>query len=312
MKELREGVVSETRKKMSETIGELYKQIIEGVLCSNSELDDATIEDLLRDIPEHAKRLCFDGLMILRGEIGKNKNILNEHEGEEKEFIINEYIQHSELEKKGVNITDINDEIKNCTYTELAGGIPLIGLTHSIWTALRRAGTGSPDGWTTSISNNGVSFIFYPLLAQMKESDLAPWLKEHYIKQGLLSKKHELHHFIWGMLERGGFARESNESSSELREAFLNIRHELIAHIFSESGIENAIFAHNPNDSHVIDQINSIIGIFSSIGNTILIDKMADQGTCLELFFYPIMKSRNFNELRDNLIQTAKTYNIRI
>jgi len=243
MKEFHEGPIFETNKKMAETIGKLYNHLIESVLCSNNDLDDEDIEVLLRDVPGHAKKLCLEGLMILRDEIRKNKDILKKHEGAEKEFIINEYIQYSDLQGKGINITNIDEEIKECTYTELAGGI-----------ALRRAGTGSPDGWTTSISNDGASFIFYPLLAQMKESDLAPWLKEHLTESRLRGGKHELHHFIWGLLERGGFAREPNDTSPEQREVFLNIRHELIAHIFSESQVENAIFSFNSKDLQIVDQ----------------------------------------------------------
>jgi len=39
---------------------------------------------------------------------------------------------------------------------------------------------------------------------------------------------------------------------------------------------------------------------------------MEEQGIQQYLFIYPIMKSRNFNELRDNLIQAAKMYTIKI
>jgi hypothetical protein len=298
----------EVQKKIAETVGETYVHLVERVISLNHELDDKTIEDLLGDSPEHMKSLLFEGLVILRNEIKKNKVILEKYGGKDKEGIIKDYLKYSKLEEKKVRIScDIDEEIENCTYTELAGGIPLIGLTFDIKTMLSRAGTGSPDGWTTSTSDSGLCFIFYPLPAQMKESELEPWLRKFLNESNFKIKKHELHHIIWSLLERGGFAREPNDDTSELREAFLHIRHELVAHILSESNIKEAIFGFNPKDKPIVDIVNSVIDIISSLR-----ESAKQEGLDQQIFIYSILKSRNFMELRDNILQTAKAYNINV
>lgn len=296
----------EVQRKIAETVGEIYVHLVEKVISLNHELDDTTVEDLLSDLPEHLRGLFHEGLVILRNEIRKNKLILEKYAGKNKEGIIKDYLEYSKLEDKKIYVSrDIDEEIKNCTYTELAGGIPLIGLTFDIKKALGRAGTGSPDGWTTSTSDTGICFVFYPLPAQMKESDLEPWLRKLLNESDFKVKKHELHHLIWGLLERGGFAREPNDDSSELRKAFLNLRHELVAHILSESDIEDAIFGFNPKNKSIIDLVNSTINTISSLRETII-----QAGVSQEVFIYSILKSRNFEELRGNILQTAKAYNI--
>ncbi|MBI4008880.1 hypothetical protein HY357_01490 [Candidatus Roizmanbacteria bacterium] len=114
------------------------------------------------------------------------------------------------------------------------------------------------------------------------------------------SVRHEFHHFIWNFLERGNFVREPQEVSPELSKAFGNFRNELAAYIIegrSLADIDPYAMTYTPDRDiqKLADDTKSFAYVCMEIARS--------KGVELSSFLYPAMTSRNFAELRANMLE---------
>lgn len=297
----------EARKAISEVTGGEYVLFLEKVLLSTEELSDDFIEDSLEKIPHFSRAFYRRGFDVLKKEIRKNKALLDVHKGSEKEFIIGNLIDDLDedvLERWGISGAELKEGIEDCEYKEVAGGIPLVGLTHEIRSPLVRIGKLSPEGWTTIMSDAGVCCIFFPL-PTMDVSQLESRIREILGREDARIGKHELHHVIWGLLERGNFSREPNDPDPEVRKAFHILRHELVAHILSNSSIDGAILNFQSENKEVNRIVDGIQARVSAV-----FQRAIEGGISVENFIYPILVSRNFEELSGRMEGLSQMYGL--
>jgi hypothetical protein len=123
--------------------------------------------------------------------------------------------------------------------------------------------------------------------------------------------EHEIHHLVWHFLGRAGFLRKPDMQDAEGIRAFDLFRSEFSAHIFTEGGsIAPAhIKIRDVEPKKLVYTENK--AILETAGRTrdyisLCMEVAAKKGIPPEDFMYAAVRSRNFQEMRENCFILAR------
>jgi len=141
--ELPESSFKSFRKIAFET-GKFYTDFIDVLLKSkNSTEQKEQSQELINSLPIPMKKLYQKGVETLLKEIERNKRIMDKHRGQEKDFLMREFVTNLVISPEG-HLPEWFEEtynehvpntsnIKEYEYSEPAPGIPILYLKKSIY-----------------------------------------------------------------------------------------------------------------------------------------------------------------------------------
>lgn len=284
--------------------GTVYKKLLEAIAShdniTDTELNDFLNENLIK-IPKPAQELYKKGLEMLIHEIEKNKKLLDMHRGDEVSYLTNDLLASLELSDEKIAELKLLEE--NSDMDEPLPGVPILNLSYKIGKELRNGGH-LPSGYMAVMSPSDKQ----PSYVVMGKSPITPLdggyprkIHEDEIRFDHSLKIHEIHHFVWELLERSGFTRKAEDDDVNRRDYFELFRHEMVANIVSDGPIGMASF--NTQYSYSNREFSNEMKKYQEYLTFLYYSKCQGDKKPLK-FIYPIMVSRNFNEF------TKKTFEL--
>lgn len=294
---VKEGEGKSAFQELAVANGRFYESLVDICLSNGSEkVKQARLDEALNGIPDHARGLYVKGLKVFQSELSYNHASLDKYKGNEISHLIS-----VALEAKGWNENTIKYFLKEhvkagqAFLTEPTPGIiivhPNLRLDFQLVQYHVMSGRGKYIGFD---DREEPSFLIMPQGNDYKGN---PHLN------------HESHHLIWHFLERSGFVRSPKDTSPELEETFGAFRDEFAAYIVE--GYQGENFRAEAKDSRYISR-----GLLQSSDETSLglasdvislaassMERAQKMGIDSNAFLYPVMISRNFAELKANLLK---------
>jgi hypothetical protein len=290
---------SHSEQVLAQANGRAYNSFLDVFLDKNNkEARQQQLAEIIKELPQHARGLYERGLQTFQGELQANHTLLEAHRGEEEKYLINELI--SSRGKTQEEIAEVSSHITpdQSRFVEPTEGIGIIQVDDDLYDYLCKAlgKTKRTDGICfTGDKEKSPSFIMVRKDSPEREHD-----EESLLLTQNLIVRHESHHLAWNFLERERFVREPQESSPELSKAFGYFRNELAAYIISGTSlteIEANRMTYADDDS-----IQKLATDTKNLAHACM--KIArGKGINSESFIYPAMISRNFAELKTNLLK---------
>ncbi|MDO8748222.1 MAG: hypothetical protein Q7J72_03780 [Candidatus Omnitrophota bacterium] len=275
--------------RLAEFHGKLYTAIINIILDDISdEQKQKEIDKLLNNLdklsenvittPPGLKDRYITEVGKLREAIEKNRTLLGQHKGNEIQFLAPLFIKGVHLNASKIK-GFISKAQEKMTYKEYAG-IPFLEVDSQYFEELMSAG-----------------FILEGARAQIVRDPLVYVVTAN--DASIDVKKHELHHAIWYFMRKTNFMQKVNEVAPGKTKAFNNFRDEICAYILSgqigeikEVKSRNLVYTEDKKILEIASQTQYFLN------NCVVLARMS--GIADTDFLYPAMRSRNFEELKEN------------
>lgn len=293
-----EGVVAsslEAKRKIAAETGKFYNSLIDSYLeVKTLEEQQEQTGALIEGLPGPMKKLYGEGLSRFQKELTENHTLLEQHRGDEVGYLLG-----ATMAAKGKSTEEMGQifqQIDKAKFIEPSPGIAIIQVEKDFFRLLEEHGIVSAKSHYSTIINyrGGPSFLVIQRLSL--EKSMAEDNEQAEVNRAM---RHEIHHFIWNFLQRGGhYLRAVAESSPEQTKAFSNFRDEVAAYIIQDfvggvGMIEPELLTYTENGE--ILKIATDARDFA----TFCVKVARQNGVDPQNFLYASMSSRNFAELKD-------------
>lgn len=294
------SVKIETKTRLAQANGHFYNSLFDTYLSkSNGQNKNEQVAQLIEKLPQHAKGLYTKGVQLFQEELKANHALLEEHRGEEAKYLLS-----CVMNEEGKSKEEIDEVLKliaqgKANYIEPTAGLAIIQVDRDLFSHLKttKVITSKEASAVSLTSDTGEnpSFMIVQIEKGKKTLD-----EEETSTQENKSVRHEFHHFLWNFLKRGEFLRTSNETTPELSKAFNYFRSEVIAYIIEGRSLieihpEALIYSSDKDLLSLADKTKNFAQVCFEIAHK--------KGVDPSLFLYPTMTSRNFSELKENLLE---------
>lgn len=303
------ATVPESTLKLAEAHGKFYNSLLDTYLSrSNEAQKQEQIQQLLGELPPHARRLYEKGLKDFQQETAKNAKLLDENRGQEPEYLISCVLRESGKSEEEIDKVVQNISKERPRFVEPVTGVAILQVEHEAYNYLEEAGV---------VIDSDAAFLGAP------NEDLPSFLivRRRRMEKGLDENQegpeknptvlHEFHHFITHFLERGDIMRPPQGATPEEAKAFGFFRDEVSAYIIGKSEWR---FAEVPPDDMVYTRDKQILQRADNgklFVNACIVFAKA-KGVDTNLFLYPAMTSRSFDDLKHKFLAFTPIDNVDI
>lgn len=282
---------------IAQETGQVIRKTVNAILDPSVDAKQEVTEAIAA-LPNQLGRLYGEGVAYAEDVISANRQILEQHGGEEVNYFLSLMLPDG-----GRNIDNgvISDILSHTIYAEPTSGVPIMLLDAEGMSLLQAQGglreNTSGSFFRFKTRQGYVQFIVAELphdKTQETQHDAAKKLETSQVI------RHETQHFVWSILESSDFARKPDAADPKMQKAFQDFRHEIGARIVDESSVigeenpQDLVYSDDPALQKQAAEMSSFVSDCIKAGQ----EKGLDPYT----FLFPVLTARNFDEMRQNLL----------
>jgi len=258
-----------------------YPAMIDTILSGGSPAEkDRQFLSIAESLPPHLKPLYLKGFAFFKSEAEKNR--LQYEKEENVGMTLYNYLLQQKLAQNVAGCEPLLKPQEGGKIIRVAvpyPGIPVLFLRDDIFK------TFSPTATARYVFGNnlGISFIYVPGSLQDEKGNTRTF-------------RHEVHHAVWDLLGKSGFIRPSDETDPETKNSFNLTRNELAAYLLGDETKPLAAHVCYSENPEIIKKAQSAIDSLIVVSASLHLENSDPK-----ILLYSIMKSRNYDELVNNI-----------